>query len=85
MAHISRALPGAAVRGDDEDVGKLVHKPGGPEHARWVFDYDSALRHDGESGYHFGSHPFRPGEYVSISDEAGDMHTFRVVSVHSAT
>ena len=40
--------------GDDEDVGKLVHKPGGPEHARWVFDYDSALRHDGESGYHFG-------------------------------
>ena len=26
--------------GEDEQVGRLVHKPGGAEHARWVFDYD---------------------------------------------
>src|SRR6266536_1173975 len=25
--------------GEDEQVGRLVHKPGGAEHARWVFDY----------------------------------------------
>jgi hypothetical protein len=24
--------------GEDEQVGRLVHKPGGAEHARWVFD-----------------------------------------------
>jgi hypothetical protein len=24
--------------GDGEEIGYLVHKPGGPEHARWVFD-----------------------------------------------
>jgi hypothetical protein len=23
-----------------EEIGQLTHKPGGAEHARWVFDYD---------------------------------------------
>ena len=27
-------------RGADEEIGRLTHKPGGVEHARWVFDYD---------------------------------------------
>jgi hypothetical protein len=26
--------------GADEEIGRLTHKPGGAEHARWVFDYD---------------------------------------------
>jgi hypothetical protein len=68
----------------DEEVGFLVHKPGGREHARWVFDYDQAAEDDDEAGYRFGSHAFRPGEYVSIRDEDGEMHTFQVVSVESA-
>jgi hypothetical protein len=71
--------------GDDECVSELAHKPGGPEHARWVFDYDGASEHGGETGYYFGSHSFRLGEYVSIRDEAHQMHTFRVVFVDSAT
>src|SRR6202521_205755 len=25
--------------GEEDEVGRLVHKPGGAEHARWVFDY----------------------------------------------
>jgi hypothetical protein len=70
--------------GDDEDAGRLVHKPGGSEHARWVFDYDGAADDDDEAGYRFGSHAFRPGEYVSIRDEDGAMHTFQVVSVEPA-
>ena len=28
--------------GEDDEIGFLVHKPGGSEHARWVFDYDAA-------------------------------------------
>jgi hypothetical protein len=24
--------------GEDEQTGRLAHKPGGAEHARWVFD-----------------------------------------------
>ncbi len=70
--------------GDEEETGRLVHKPGGKEHARWVFDYDETAEDDDEAGYRFGTHAFRPGEYVSIRDEDGGMHTFQVVSVEPA-
>ena len=30
--------------GEDDEVGRLAHKPGGAEHARWVFDYDETRR-----------------------------------------
>ena len=68
---------------EQDEHGKLVHKPGGAEHARWVFDYDDTAEDDDEAGYRFGSHAFRIGEYVSIRDEDGDMHTFQVVSVEA--
>jgi len=71
--------------GEDDELGFLVHKPGAPEHSRWVFDYDKTAEFDDESGYRFGSHAFVPGEYVSIRDDDGDLHTFRVVSVEPAT
>jgi hypothetical protein len=71
--------------GEEDEIGRLVHKPGGPEQARWVFDYDETAEDDDEAGYRFGAHAFRPGEYVSIRDEDGDMHTFQVVSVEAAT
>lgn len=70
---------------EDDEVGRLVHKPGGAEHGRWLFDYDEATKEDDEAGYRFGNHVFRPGEYVSIRDEDGNMHTFQVVSVEPAT
>jgi hypothetical protein len=66
------------------ELGRLVHKPGGAEHAYWVFDYDPAASDDDEAGYRFGGHAFSPGEYVSIRDEDGDMHTFLVASVTPA-
>jgi hypothetical protein len=71
--------------GEDDEVGFLVHKPGGPEHGRWVFDYDQTAEYDDESGYRFGAHAFRPGEYVSIRNEDGETHTYVVVSVEPAT
>lgn len=70
--------------GDEEETGRLLHRPGGPEHARWVFDYDNAAEYDDEAGFRFGAHVFRQGEYVSIADEAGALHTFRVVTVTPA-
>jgi hypothetical protein len=71
-------------QGEDDEIGRLIHKPGGQEHARWVFDYDETAEDDDEAGYRFGTHAFRPGEYVSIRDEDGEMHTFQVVSVEPA-
>jgi hypothetical protein len=70
--------------GEPEQIGRLVHKPGGQEHARWVFDYDTARSDDDEAGYRFGAHAFITGEYVSISGEDGDTHTFQVASVQAA-
>lgn len=67
--------------GDDEQNGQLVHKPGGAEHVRWVFDYDPGRVEDDKSGYRFGAHTFAPGEYVSIADGKGAIHTFKVASV----
>jgi hypothetical protein len=66
---------------EDDEVGRLVHKPGGAEHARWMFDYNPGADDDDEAGYKFAAHAFLPGEYVSISGRDGKLHTFRVVSV----
>jgi hypothetical protein len=71
--------------GQDDEIGFVVHKPGGPEHARWLFDYNPRRADDDESGYRFGAHVFRTGEYVSIRNEDGEMHTFVVASVEPAT
>ena len=70
--------------GAQEQFGRLVHRPGGAEHARWVFDYDASRVDDDEAGYRFGAHAFVPGEYVSISEDDGELHTFRVVAVEPA-
>ena len=70
-------------RGEDDQVGHLVHKPGGSEHARWIFDYDEERADDDEAGYRFGAHVFAPGEYLTVRDE-DEEHTFRVVSVENA-
>ena len=67
--------------GENDEVGRLVHKPGGAEHARWVFDYSPDQDDDNEAGYKFSSHAFLPGEYVSISGQDGKLHTFRVTTV----
>jgi hypothetical protein len=50
-----------------------------------VFDYDPDRTDDDESGYRFGARPFTPGEYVSIRDEEGEAHTFKVISVEPTT
>lgn len=64
--------------GEADDVGHVVHRPGGS----WAFRYDVASDddEDDESGYRFANHAFNPGEYVSVKEE-GQLRTFRVVRV----
>jgi hypothetical protein len=69
---------------EPSEHGRLVHRAGGAGGSTWAFDYDSSDPTDEEAGYRLGSHVFAPGEYVSIRDEDGVMHTFRVVSVAAA-
>lgn len=64
---------------EDHENGHLVRKPGG----HWAFHYDiHGDPDDDEAGYRFSSHPFMPGEYVSIKDHDDDtLRTFRVIRV----
>ncbi|ESR26467.1 hypothetical protein [Lutibaculum baratangense] len=66
--------------GEQDDLGHLVHRPGGS----WAFHYDIEGDEDDEPGYRFGDHSFNPGEYVSIRDDEGEMHTFQVATVERA-
>lgn len=59
----------------------LVHRAGGAEGATWLIDYDRSSELDHEAGYRLGGHVLAEKEYVSIRDEDGDLHTFKVVSV----
>jgi hypothetical protein len=63
--------------GEEDEQGFLVHKLGGPEYARRVFDYDQFATDDDKSGCRFGAHAFRPGKYVSIWDEGDDAYVCR--------
>jgi hypothetical protein len=66
--------------GEEQDIGHLVHRPGGS----WGFQYDLEGDEGDEAGFRLGSHRFALGEYVSIRDTDGGLHTFRVVSVTDA-
>jgi len=66
-------------QGENHEYGHLIHRPGGS----WAFTYDIDGEDDDEAGYRFGLHAFKPGEYVSIKDEDGDLYTFQVVTVES--
>ena len=64
--------------GEREEMGHLVHKPGGA----WAFHYDihGDPGHD-ETGFRLDTHVFKPGEYVSIKEQDARLRTFRVISV----
>ena len=64
--------------GAPDEVGHIVHKPGGS----WAFHYDihGDPAHD-ETGFRLEKHTLKPGEYVSIKEQDSVLRTFRVVSV----
>lgn len=64
-------------RPDGEDaIGRLARVADD----RWVFDYRDG-DNDDEAGFRFAAERFLIGEYVSIADDAGRMHTFRITRV----
>lgn len=65
-------------RPNDEDIGHLIHRPGGT----WAFHYDIDGDEDDEVGFRFDDEKFVIGEYVSIREDE-TMHTFRVTSVEA--
>jgi hypothetical protein len=66
--------------GEPEACGRILHGPGG----RWSFDYDDETDRDDEVGFRLGSERFVPGEYISIREDDGKMHVFKVTAVRPA-
>ena len=64
--------------GEDDAIGKLTRGPGG----RWSIDYDETRRDDDEHAFRFGDETFVVGEYISIREDDGEMHTFVVAQVN---
>lgn len=60
-----------------EVSGRILHGPGG----RWIFDYPDASEADDETGFRLDRERFVHGEYVSIREDDGKLHTFQVVSI----
>lgn len=70
---------------DEElDLGHLVHRGGATKGGSWAFTYDIAGDEDDESGFRFGAHSFNIGDYVSIRDDDGVLHTFVVAHAEPA-
>ncbi len=70
--------------GDEAPLrGQLAHRPGGAGGATWAFEYGPQRDVENESGYRFGDHFFRVGEYVSIREPDSELLTFKVVSVEN--
>jgi hypothetical protein len=42
--------------GEHDEIGHVVHKPGGAEHERWGFDYRRDGHHNDEADCKFGTH-----------------------------
>lgn len=63
--------------GEEDAIGRLAHGPGGA----WLILYDGEGAAGPEVGFHFRDERFVPGEYVSIRENDGQMHTFKVWEV----
>jgi hypothetical protein len=61
--------------GEDDEEGYLVHTKG----RSWAFSYAPG-EEDDEPIFRFGSHVFREGEYVSVTEHDGVTRPFKVVS-----
>ncbi|MFO1032577.1 MAG: hypothetical protein U1E15_00190 [Hyphomicrobiales bacterium] len=72
-------------RGEADDVGHLMHRPGGGRGGSWAFHYDIASDgEDDEAGYRFADHVFRVGEYVSVRED-DELVTYHVTRVEPAS
>lgn len=65
--------------GESEARGRILHGPGG----RWMFDYDEGSDRDNELAFRHHDERLIPGEYVSIREDDGRLHTFQVVAVRT--
>ena len=69
--------------GEPAARGLLVHRAGGQGGSTWGFDYNPGTELDDETGFRFGNHAFKLGEYVSIRNSEEVMETFKISALSS--
>ncbi len=69
--------------GEEDCTGQLVHHAGGEGGATWKIHYPEAIEGD-ETGYRLGAHRFVENEYISIHDQSGRSHTFKIADIRRA-
>ncbi|MGB3809295.1 MAG: hypothetical protein WA943_04305 [Parvibaculum sp.] len=62
--------------GEPDQVGLLRHIGRG-----WAIDYDAKTIEADEPFFKLDRHEFQNGEYISVTEQDGEMQTFRIVSV----
>src|SRR5262249_23695494 len=65
--------------GEDDETGQLVQSGKG----KWAFSYRDG-EEDDEPIHRFDEHVFKEGEYLSVREPDGEMHTFKIVLVQPA-
>ncbi|RFB76452.1 hypothetical protein DYH55_20135 [Methylovirgula sp. 4M-Z18] len=63
--------------GESDRHGRLVHLGGG-QGGTWAVRYGGQDSSEGETGVRLSTHCFAEGEYVSIRDDEGHAHTFKI-------
>jgi hypothetical protein len=63
--------------GEDDRVGELRHT----RRKTWAFSYEPGDADD-EPIYRLEGHVFKPGEYVTVTEQDGSVLTFKVVEAH---
>ncbi len=61
---------------EPERIGELHHT----RHRTWAFSYEPGEADD-EPVYRLEGHVFKPGEYVTVTEQTGEVYTFKVVEV----
>lgn len=59
--------------GEPDRHGTLTHNG-----SRWRFHYAETPEEDDEDVFRLGVHKLLPGEYISVTEDDGEEHTFRV-------
>ncbi|MDO8423246.1 MAG: hypothetical protein Q7S99_13905 [Parvibaculum sp.] len=65
-------------QGEEDRKGLLRHIGRG-----WAIDYDASTREADEPFFKLDKHIFKTGEYVSVTEEDGEMLTFRIDTIQT--
>ncbi len=65
--------------GEEEQHGHLTHNG-----THWRFHYPHTDAEEGEPIFRLSTHPLFVGDYLSVTEDDGEQHTFKIVHVRKS-